>query len=300
MDDYNKTHEVSSFRAIKSDPPKQDSACLLIIQGDKIGRKIPLKEGVTLIGRTGETDITIEDSNVSRHHASIINHRDHFTIEDKLSTNGTYVNTQRITDHRLKDRDLIMIGNTVLKFLRLDNLEIAYHDELYRLATRDRFLGIYNKSYCMEKLRKEIINSRRYRKEFSLILFDIDHFKTINDTHGHPAGDAVLKQLSALTENCLREVDTLGRYGGEEFIVILPETDINLGALVAERIRATVHSATFSYKSISISVTVSLGISSLVQLPEESLTPERLIEQADASLYQAKQGGRNRVCQWTS
>src|SRR5262249_22340805 len=162
--------------------------------------------------------------------------------------NGTYINDDLIDEHVLRDRDLIKIGRTIFKFLTGGNIESAYHEEIYRLTTVDGLTQIYNKRYFMEALERELSRSQRYRRELSLIMFDIDHFKLINDTFGHLAGDYVLKYLASVVKTKIRREDIIARFGGEEFAIVLPEID-HAGALqFAEKIRKLVAATPFRFE----------------------------------------------------
>ena len=142
---------------------------------------------------------------------------------------------------------------------------------------------------------KEVAYSRRYKKPLTLFMIDIDHFKNLNDTYGHQAGDHVLRRVSEVLAAGLREYDIVARYGGEEFSIILPATGKDTGATIAERLRASVEKQKYRHKDKSIPVTISLGVASY---PEDGDSPEGLISAADKALYAAKESGRNQVHIW--
>jgi len=268
-------------------------ACLVVLYGDDLGRKYTLDAPTILIGRSNKSDIQIDEESVSRNHAKIIVGSSSVIIRDLHSTNGTYVNDEYIDERVLRDGDLIKIGRTIFKFLSGGNVENAYHEEIYRLTTMDGLTQVYNKRYSMELLEREMSRARRYGRALSIIMFDIDHFKNINDTCGHLAGDYVLRHLASVVRTHLRREDAVGRYGGEEFLVILPEVDLEGARLVAEKIRRIVETTTFRFDDMNIPVTVSLGVATL---GEETRTVEEFLKVADERLYEAKQGGRNRAC----
>ena len=275
--------------------PKKDKikdAALVVIYGKDLGRKYRLGES-TVIGRSVKCDIQISEESVSRNHCLIRQVGRSYVIRDLGSTNGTYVNDEPIDEAILRDGDLIKIGSTILKFISSGNIEAAYHEEIYRLMTTDGLTQVYNKRYFLELLEKEISRAIRYGRSLSLIMFDIDHFKQINDTYGHLAGDAVLKQLAQVIKAKIRREDIIGRYGGEEFGIILPEINKHNAIRTAEKIRRLVESTVFMFEDTLIPVTISLGVASL---EDEPLTPEELIKRADSKLYEAKRSGRNRVC----
>jgi diguanylate cyclase (GGDEF)-like protein len=159
-------------------------------------------------------------------------------------------------------------------------------------SNRDGLTGIYNRRYLEQRLSAEFDRCRRYRDHFSFVLFDLDHFKRINDTYGHLAGDEVLCVVSRRIDELLRSVDVMARYGGEEFGVILPATAMQSARILAERIRLVIEREPVEYKGIPIPVTASIGIAEF-----EAAAPshEHLIRCADVALYHAKASGRNRV-----
>ena len=166
--------------------------------------------------------------------------------------------------------------------------------KLHELAFRDGLTGLYNHRYFHEEIDRELERAKRYEREFSLILFDIDHFKKINDSYGHPAGDQVLVDISRTAEKALRKSDIIARYGGEEFAVILPETNFMAAKEVAERIRSDIERRSMVVNGIVINITVSVGYTCyrhVSNLREKG----PIINLADKALYTAKQSGRNTV-----
>ncbi|HZS41855.1 MAG TPA: GGDEF domain-containing protein, partial [Polyangia bacterium] len=167
-----------------SERPAGKDACLVVIYGLELGRKYNLETANVIIGRSSKSEIQIDQESVSRNHAKIINTGKSIILRDLGSTNGTYVNDQLIDEYVLRDGDFIKIGRTIFKFLSGGNIENAYHEEIYRLTTVDGLTQIFNRRYFLEQLEREVSRAKRYRRELSLILFDIDHFKAINDTYG--------------------------------------------------------------------------------------------------------------------
>lgn len=163
---------------------------------------------------------------------------------------------------------------------------------LRQAATCDPLTGLWNRRELMRKLEHEMARSGRYGHPLAVIMLDIDHFKRVNDTHGHQAGDQVLKELAGFIQATVRDSDLVARYGGEEILVLCPETDGGVAGQLAERIRRHVEEATIVTSSARIQVTVSLGVAAYPELP----TGTDLIQAADAAMYRAKQSGRNRVC----
>src|SRR4051812_20585816 len=200
-----------------TDRPLGKEACLVVIYGSELGKKYNLNASAIVIGRSSKCDIQIDQESISRNHSKIINTSKSLLIRDLGSTNGTYVNDEPVDEYVLRDGDLIKIGRTIFKFLTGGNIENAYHEEIYRLTTIDGLTQIFNKRYFLETIEREVARSQRYRRALSLVMFDIDHFKRINDTFGHLAGDFVLKHLASAIKNKIRREDIFARYGGEEF-----------------------------------------------------------------------------------
>ncbi len=174
------------------------------------------------------------------------------------------------------------------------NMELEIKtDELYRAATTDQLTQIHNRAYLMEALTREFANSRRHRIPLSCVLLDIDHFKSFNDDHGHQVGDFVLKATAQLIAGQTRKGDILARFGGEELVAILPDTDLEMGVLVAEKIRAAVEDAAYSRQDLQLKVTVSLGVAD--NLLGDPANEDEMLKHADDAVYVAKKQGRNRV-----
>lgn len=281
-------------------PRRRGEACLVVIYGPELGRRIPLTQGNFEIGRSSRSDLSIDQESISRHHAriSVLGDGAH-TIVDLGSTNGTYVNDRAVAEHKLGDGDQIKIGRSILKFMTGENIETSYHEEIYRLVTVDGLTQLFNKRYFTEALDRELNRARRYRRELSLFLFDVDHFKRINDKYGHVAGDFLLKQLAQEVKTKLRREDLCARVGGEEFGVLLPEVGLEGARITAEKVRRVVEGATFSFDQHAIPCTVSIGIATLGPVEdgaaEAASDGTNLYAAADAALYRAKEAGRNRV-----
>jgi two-component system cell cycle response regulator len=283
---------VTSISRI-SDRPTAKEACLVVIYGSELGKKYNLNSSSLVIGRSSKCDIQIDQESISRNHSKIVNTGKSILVRDLGSTNGTYVNDEPIDEYVLRDGDLIKIGRTIFKFLTGGNIENAYHEEIYRLTTIDGLTQIYNKRYFLETLEREIARSQRYRRSLSLVMFDIDHFKKINDSYGHLAGDYVLKHLASTVKTKIRREDLFARYGGEEFAIVLPEIDGINSKAFAEKIRQLVEKQDFRFENTRIQVTISMGVGAIDDEHGDAAT---LIKQADDFLYAAKSAGRNRVC----
>jgi diguanylate cyclase (GGDEF)-like protein len=283
---------VTSISRITERPAGKE-ACLVVIYGVELGKKYNLDAASLVLGRSSKCDIQIDQESISRNHSKIINTGKSILIRDLGSTNGTYVNDEPIDEYVLRDGDLIKIGRTIFKFLTGGNIENAYHEEIYRLTTIDGLTQIFNKRYFLETLEREIARSHRYRRDLSLVMFDIDHFKKINDTFGHLAGDYVLKHLASTIKAKIRREDLFARYGGEEFSIVLPEIDGYNARQFAEKIRRIVERQDFRFENAQIAVTISMGVATLDADTADSAS---LIKRADERLYEAKNSGRNCVC----
>jgi diguanylate cyclase (GGDEF)-like protein len=275
-----------------SDRPAAKEACLVVIYGMELGKKFSLNRAQCIVGRSSKADIQVDQEAVSRTHCKIVNTGKEILLRDTGSTNGTYVNDELIDEYVLRDGDYIKVGRCIFKFLTGNNIESAYHEEIYRLTTVDGLTQVFNKRYFLETLEREIGRAQRYARDLALIMFDIDHFKKINDGLGHLAGDHVLKLLASVVRGRIRREDVLARYGGEEFAIVLPETDRAAAVQFAEKIRKLVERTTFAFEDASIPVTISVGVA---VMPKDLEEPSRFVGLADDNLYAAKAAGRNRV-----
>ncbi len=267
------------------------TAFLVVLYGPDMGRRMQLGTEPFLIGRVEPVELCLPEDSVSRKHSRIFLRDGRRYIEDLASTNGTFVNDVAIREIELENGVQIKVGRTILKYMTGNDVEARYHEEIYRLMMTDALTQARNKRAFIEALPREISRAQRYKRDLSLVLFDIDHFKRINDTHGHVAGDSVLSQLGGLVRPRIREHDTFARVGGEEFALLLPEVDANGARVVAEKIRLAISAARFVVKADEFSATVSLGCATL----GPAGNAEELYERADKALYSAKQTGRNRV-----
>lgn len=291
--------DTVTITPIRAEPPPKmpgssgGEGCLVEIYGQDLGRRIPLTGGVFEIGRSTKCDLSIDQDSVSRHHARIARSREGFySVADLGSTNGTYVNDVNVAERALVDGDQVKIGRTIFKFMFGTNVEASYHEEIYRLMTVDGLTQLFNRRYFNETLEREINRCKRYARPLALMMFDIDHFKKINDSFGHVAGDALLRQLALAVKPRVRREDILARVGGEEFAVILPEIGLEGARVTGQKIREAIASAPFVFEDSSMPCTVSVGIAELDLKNDE---PKTLYGRADAALYRAKSSGRNRV-----
>lgn len=279
---------------IRLEEAKSSSPVLVVISGRPLGKSFFLTKESMVLGRDLNADISIGETSISRKHTEFIVNPQGIWCKDLGSTNGTFVNDQKISEQALNDGDLIRCGNTILKFLREGKIENIHYGKMYDLATTDDMTGALNKKAIIELIREEFVRAQSKNLQLSLLMFDIDHFKQTNDTFGHLAGDYVLKETCNLIKNkMIRQKDALGRYGGEEFLLVLRETPLQIGVDVAERIRSTIEKYNYNFDGKQIPVTISIGA---VALDTTSKSPEDLIALADKALYDAKNQGRNRVC----
>ena len=269
-------------------------ACLVLIYppGPDMGRRFPLSRSEVVLGRGSDCEIQVDRDSVSRRHARVFRAGDQWLVEDLGSTNGSYVNDVPVTKSALRDADFVKIGAAIFKFLTGAGIEASYHEEIYRMTIVDGLTGAHNKRYFLEFLEREIARCARYRRPLSLLMFDIDHFKLINDQHGHLTGDYVLKEMSRRLLGRIRREELLARYGGEEFAAVLPETDNNGARIFGEQIRRMVADEVFEYEGDKFAVTISVGIATL---EGQDMEAQAFIKLADDNLYRAKREGRNRV-----
>jgi diguanylate cyclase (GGDEF)-like protein len=284
-------HEASELRTAAS-----DEAIVVVLHppGANPGRRYALTREEHHVGRRVDLDVPIDLDSVSRRHARFVQVLGEWFIEDLSSTNGTFVNDEKVFERRrLRDGDIIRFGEGVVKFLTGANIEHAYHEEIYRLSILDGLTGIHNKRFFAEFVEREVARTVRHGPPLSLALFDIDHFKIVNDTHGHLAGDSVLQSLARRLKPRIRREDLLARIGGEEFACVLPETEAMGAVAFAEQLRALTEADPFTYESEIIKITISLGVATME--PGAEIDAQELIRRADEKLYAAKNAGRNRV-----
>jgi two-component system, cell cycle response regulator len=270
--------------------------CVVVLSGCHVGAVRRLDVPTLLIGRGSECDLALQDDGVSRRHAKIIQYGNGaVTVKDLGSTNGTFVNGRPVTTTTLEDGDRIQLGSiTILKFSIQDELEDQVQQRLYDAAMRDGLTGAYNRRFFEEELSRALAHAARHKNALSLLLLDLDHFKLINDSFGHPAGDAVLREVATRLSDAIRHEDVLCRVGGEEFAVVARSTSAESALVLGDRLRARVAGAPINYRQHVISVTTSIGIAEFD--PARHGTPDLLLRVADNALYRAKEAGRNRTC----
>jgi len=298
---------------------KLDSKCsiiLTVIYGSEIdfGKTFTLSQDSIRVGRDKSNTIPLDDTSVSKNHCEIItvgtDQQEQVIIKDLDSTNGTYVNGRLVRQQELNPGDKIAVGETVFRFSCNDEIEEEYHSKLFNFATTDSLTGLYNRRYILNELESQYKIAKRNFRIFSIAVMDIDNFKPINDTHGHPAGDEFLKNVAVVINRALREQDICGRIGGDEFLIVLPETDLGGACNLANRIRQRIEAAEINFRGSLIKTTISAGVSQYgVNIPNmhnvhnmqntsstgTSKETGRLFQLADHALYEAKNMGKNRV-----
>lgn len=293
--DYDMQTRVTGLEGLKATPDVAD--CLVVLHAPShtdLGRRHVLDRPTTNIGRGRDNDIMLPSDCVSRRHVRLEHRPAGLFAVDLGSTNGTYINdSNRLSgEQRLNRGDQIKVGDTIFKFLSGSDVEAQYHDIIFRMTITDGLTNLANRKQLDALLNEEIPRARRHGRELALAMLDIDHFKKINDTHGHLTGDSVLRSLAAILQKRLRPNDKLGRYGGEEFCAILPETGLQSAAKIAEELRALIAAHVFAAEEAELKVTISIGVAAL----GPAMQPDDLYKAADDLLYQAKRTGRNKVC----
>lgn len=256
----------------------QADACLVVIYGQSIGRRFRMKRGEVLIGRSSQAQIQIDHESVSRRHAQVTISEQKAVVKDLGSTNGTYVNDEPVTERVLKDGDLIKVGRTILKYLSNNNIEAAYHEEIYRLTTIDGLTRCFNKRYLREQLMRECSRAVRYERPLSMIVFDVDNFKELNDEYGHLAGDAVLTQMGKRMSRRVRREDVFARTDGGEFAIVTPEIPKGAAVQLSERLIELVGQGSFGFDDVQIPVGISVAVVSLDDVDEAKLPQPPRVE----------------------
>jgi diguanylate cyclase (GGDEF)-like protein len=277
---------------------EEDRAQVTCVTEPRLGRSFPLKAGSNVIGRTLDAEICLPASTVSRRHAEIAVAEGRHILTDAGSTNGTVCNGERVVGPvPLKHGSRIVLGgDVILVFSIEDAIERRMRSKLYEIATRDPLTNAYNRRFFSERLESEWPWAVRHAQSCALVVLDLDHFKRVNDTWGHSAGDHVLEELALLIAPVIRREDVFARLGGEEFAILCRVTDRKQATALAERLRVDVETHEFRWRNDRIPITVSIGVATSEEPTVQSA--EDLLRRADERLYAAKAAGRNRVC-WT-
>jgi len=271
-------------------------ACLVVLHAglqSEIGRRYVIENAALSIGRGRDNDIVLVSDAVSRRHTRLELRSNEVFVIDLQSTNGTYINDDgRITgERRLNRGDLLKVGDTIFKYLSGVDVEAQYHDMIFRMAVTDGLTSLSNRQQLDKLLTEEIQRCERNPRALSVLLLDIDYFKKINDEYGHLAGDSVLRGMASALSKRMRPSDRLGRYGGEEFCAILPDTSLAGAASFADGLRALAESCVFAADEQQIKVTISIGVAEW----QQGMQIMDMYRVADEKLYAAKRNGRNRV-----
>lgn len=273
---------------------QQKPACLLVVGGDLNGTLFDLVEPIVSVGRNADNQIALEFNGVSRIHFKLHASGEGHVLEDCGSKNGTYLNNKKVEGQvQLSRADIIKIGSIALKYLPKGDPERLTYDKLNLEANTDKHTGCYNKGYFNNRIALEVNKSKVTGDPLSLIIFDLDHFKKLNDNYGHDAGDYVLKEMAQVIRvGGIREQDVFARYGGEEFVILLPKTNLKQSFEIAERLRKLIENKEFIYDGKRLPVTASIGVADYRQGVNSGTD---LFKRADEAVYKAKEGGRNQV-----
>ena len=278
-------------------PGDRDHLTLVGLIGEHAQPLVPIDGSVAIVGRGPECDVHLNDPGLSRRHARLFKMDGAWWVEDLQSRNGTFLQGQRLArPARLSDGDRLQVGRgSVFRVSLHDAIEHQATRRLYESAVKDPLTGAYNRRHLDERLAQELAYAQRHGTFLSLVLLDVDHFKAINDAHGHPAGDAVLAALGGLLAETVGAEDLVARYGGEEFAVVARGIGAENARRFGERVRVACAALAVCWEDVPLQVRVSIGVAT--HGPERAYpTVEELVAAADAALYRAKDGGRDRVC----
>ncbi len=300
--------ELAEKNRDKTTRPTRDlRPSLVFLSGELMAVQVPLEREIVFLGRALEADVRLNDSQVSRLHAKITTEIDsvtkeiHYVLSDLDSTNGTLLNGLPVSEEILQNGDKILIGDILLRFELLDEIDREFQKQIHRLIAHDELTGLLTSRSFFSELRREAGRSAAENRPFSVLMMDIDHFKEVNDTHGHLTGSKTLEEVGTCIMRALRAGDVAARFGGEEFAALLLDATLAQGLVAAERVRAAIETFAFSTTKQQPDaqkthhITISIGIATF---PEDSSDPIELIEMADSALYRAKRSGRNRVCSY--
>jgi two-component system, cell cycle response regulator len=278
-------------------PTSRTVGLLTVTAGPSAGRVLLLPSaGEASLGRGEDCTCVFAHAGLSRLHARVYGIQGNYALEDAGSKNGTFVNDARALGLvALKHGDRVLLGGEMtLSFTLVTPDEGAALAAVYDASTRDGLTGLCNRRHLDERLAAEVAFARRHGAPLAIAMADVDHFKRVNDTYGHPAGDAVLRSVAQTLGQVVRTEDVVGRYGGEEFLVVFRATELTRAMTAAGRLRAAIEASAIAVPDgPAIRVTASFGVASLAccEAPEAS----DLVRRADARLYAAKHAGRNRV-----
>jgi two-component system cell cycle response regulator len=285
---------LADLRPNASKRQAKDRHLLIRARGAHLGQVLILGAQPHRVGRANECEIWLSDDGVSRKHATVLFENGNYFVEDTGSANGTFVGGQKVDRAMLRDGDLIQFGpQAVFRYSQADEGQEQLLRQLYEASVTDALTGANNREHFDNQLRMELSFARRHGTDLALVMFDVDHFKKVNDTYGHPVGDEVLVEISKAARRLVRNEDVFARYGGEEFALILRGIALDGAKIVGERLRERIQSLSVETDKGHLTVTVSVGCASFATLTDP--TAETLVQTADKRLYAAKHGGRNRV-----
>jgi two-component system cell cycle response regulator len=288
--------ELEEIRDKLSTAGTKFKPCLTVLTGGHSGQLFKVSKGIAVIGRAPSAEVKLEDDGISRSHARLRAETNRAWLEDLGSRNGTFINGTKITiATELHEGDKIQVGRgTVLRFGFHDDLDESFHENLMSSALRDGLTKLFNKRYLMDRLDSELKFAQRHQTALTLLMLDLDHFKKINDTHGHLGGDMVLAAVASALLRAVRNEDVVARFGGEEIAIVLRAIGVEAAAHMAERLRKTIETCEVEFDAKKLHATVSIGVAGYPST--QAKTVDELIEAADRALYRAKAEGRNRVC----
>lgn len=262
---------------------------LTVVAGADAGRVVALDRDELVVGRAPICHLVLPDDGISRRHAIVRRRGSSYVLEDLGSKNGTFIEGEPIVVREIAPDASFQLGpHVIIRLSMMTQAEARLAHQLYESSMRDPLTQCFNRRYLFERIRAELAYAERHRSAVSLVVFDFDHFKRLNDTHGHAAGDDVLRFGARRVLAALRTEDVLSRIGGEEFAILLRGIAHPDAILCAERVRRAVESGTGT-----VPATISLGVATTDDLAVP--TPEELFEVADRRLYEAKHAGRNQV-----
>jgi len=272
-------------------------SCLVEIYGPQLGHRVALDRAELVIGRDPDCDLPVPLDTVSRRHARITSRAGSQLVSDLGSTNGTFLNDQPLGAQQelpMRSGDALRVGSAIFRFLCGGQLDALYREEIQRIMTIDGLTRAHTPRYFDDFLEREMARAGRHDRPLSLVVFDIDRFQRVNDDFGRLSGDAVLRQLAQLVAGRVRREDCFARRGGEEFAIVLPESDLAAASIFAERLRRLVADREFrAGGGEPISVSISVGVAALSKEMQE---PAQFVKAAEAGLAEARREGRNRVC----
>lgn len=288
------SNSASAFAALRGFRP-----VLICMTGPRKSARFKIEKNEVVLGRSPSCDFVVDESAASRRHARILYEnwdrpmeKPVCRIEDLESRVGTELNGKTITGVvTLRERDRIRIGRTLMGYFVRDAAELLHDEALYAHAMKDPLTGLDNRQQMTAHLKRLLDRARRQRGSVALLIADVDHFKNVNDTLGHQAGDEALRHIATMMQFCIREKGAIARWGGEEFALAIADVEPDQVHAIAERIRLSVENNPFKREGSDVVLTVSLGIG----LFREEDSIESLFQRADQGLYSAKQTGRNRV-----